>query len=69
MNIRSLVKHYKDVLADYKILQKDVICFQETWLFPEQEKNCFLDGYTHTLPLLEKEKDWQHSQKFLFKKM
>ena len=37
LNVRSLSKHHKDILADYKILQKDVICLQETWLHYEQE--------------------------------
>ena len=46
MNVRSLVKHQRDVLADYKVLQKDVICLQETWLYPEQEKNNSLADYT-----------------------
>ena len=37
INVRSLQKHYRDILADYKLLQKDVLCLQETWLQHEQE--------------------------------
>ena len=46
LNIRSLFKHQRDLLADYKVLQKDVICLQETWLHLEQEKNYCLAEHT-----------------------
>lgn len=46
MNIQSLPKHFKDLQADYKMLQKDVICLQETWLeFPHQKDVYTLDNF------------------------
>ena len=45
MNIRSLSKHYQDLKVDYKVMQKDIICLQETWITPQQEQNYKLDGF------------------------
>ena len=45
MNIRSLPKHFKDLKADYKMMQKDLICLQETWLTSQQETDYVLDEF------------------------
>ena len=47
MNIRSLPKHFRDLQADYKILQRDVILLQETWLESPQQ------GDAYTLDMFE----------------
>ena len=39
------MKHKEDLKVDYKIMGKDVICLQETWLHPEDDKKYSLDGY------------------------
>ena len=43
LNIRSFPKHYQDIIKDFRIMQKDVICLQETWLSPLQEKKYTLE--------------------------
>ena len=45
INIRSFSKHQKDIISDYKMMQKDVLCLQETWLHPDQNINHSFDDY------------------------
>ena len=45
LNIRSLMKHKEDLKVDYKMMGKDVICLQETWLHPDDDNKYSLDGY------------------------
>ena len=45
MNITSFPRHYKDYLVDYKVMKKEVICLQETWLLPQIRKNYLLNGF------------------------
>ena len=39
MNIYSLKKHFQDMKSSSKITTSDVICIQETWMEPEQDRN------------------------------
>ena len=36
-NVRSLKKHFADILKDEKILNADVICLSETWISTDTE--------------------------------
>ena len=45
LNIRSLAKHLPDIKSDFKLMQKDLLCFQETWVFEKDEANYNLDGH------------------------
>ena len=45
LNIRSLPKHYPDVKCDFKMMGKDLICLQETWLTGNEE-NYALENHT-----------------------
>ena len=45
LNIRSLRKHYQDLNLDFKAMSKDLICLQETWLHPGEEKKFEIDGH------------------------
>ena len=37
MNIRSLRKHYQDILRNFEFHPCDMICLQETWLMPGED--------------------------------
>ena len=45
LNIQSLPKHFEDLQADFRVMQKDVVCLQETWLVPMQDGTFTLDGF------------------------
>ena len=45
LNIRSLRKHYQDLILDFKAMAKDIICLQETWLHPGEEEKFEIDGH------------------------
>ena len=39
-----MIKHLPDLLADYAVLESDIICLQETWVYPRYTPQ--VPGYT-----------------------
>ena len=41
LNIRSLLKHYEDLISDPILQHAGVICLQETWLEEDENMNSY----------------------------
>ena len=44
MNIRSLRKHYQDILRYFEFHPSDMICLQETWMIPGEDPSKYQVG-------------------------
>ncbi len=50
LNVRSLKKHIFDIKANQLLLTNDILCFQETWFYANDNSNELyeIDGFTGT---------------------
>ena len=53
LNVRSLQKHYEDLISDDFIQKSDIICIQETWLNADPSE-CLTEFEAHFLNLKSK---------------